>query len=256
MSRYEALKAIGQWADRERTKRKVIALRGILSAQEQRALKLKAAEKDGIAELIQAQKDEAEILADARASVFPVLTPVDAETRERTIGEYKAFRAQQGNRKQGAVIRWKLAKLRKDKAAMVKVQHEYEEVPSTLYRRRHKVLKSKVTVLRRKKDSVKYAALIYQIGRLEKQYESLYPPVRHEWNSQDGCYYLDSWIDKRPKDQTYSVPWEWKHRDDADAETAQARLRGIAERLKNARADIRALTPPADEETTQEQIAA
>jgi hypothetical protein len=30
----------------------------------------------------------------------------------------------------------------------------------------------------------------------------------------------------------------------------------MAERLRNARADIRALTPPADEETTQEQIAA
>ena len=33
-----------------------------------------------------------------------------------------------------------------------------------------------------------------------------------------------------------------------------ARLKRIAERLKNARADIRALTPPQDEETTQEQI--
>lgn len=65
MSRYDALKAISEWSDRERKKRKVIALQGVLSASEQRALKLKQAEQAGIAELIEARKVEAEILSSA-----------------------------------------------------------------------------------------------------------------------------------------------------------------------------------------------
>ena len=255
MSRYNALKAIREWSDKERKKRKVIALQGVLSAKEQRALKLKQAEKAGIAELIQAQKDEAEILSDARASVFPVLTPVDAETRESIIESYAAFRAQRGNRKRGAVIRWTLAKLRKDKAAMVIEKREYEERPSiSPYARRRRYMTGCKTVLRRKKDAVKYAALIYQIGKLEKQYDSLYPPVRHEWHSQDGCYYLDSWTEKPPKELTYTVPWGWGKRHD-DKESNIARLTRMSERLKNARADIRALTPPEDEAEELSQAA-
>ena len=56
---------------------------------------------------------------------------------------------------------------------MTKEKREYEVKDFGRHFRKKKTLVSCTTVLRRKKDSVKYAALIYQIGRLEKQYESL-----------------------------------------------------------------------------------
>ena len=251
MSRYDALKAISEWSDRERKKRKVIALQGVLSASEQRALKLKQAEQAGIAELIEARKVEAEILSSA--TVCPVLTPVDALDRESIIESYVAYRAQRGIRKRASVIRWRLKKLREEEAAMVKYQCEYEY--SGFRRRKH--LKSKKLVLRNPKNAVKYAAILYKIGELEKQYESL--SLREwrkcEWDGEDHGYFLDTWIDKRPKEQTYSVSYSWRDRN-YDTESSRARLTNMAERLRNARADIRALTPPEDEETTQEQIAA
>jgi hypothetical protein len=250
IERWKALQDIREWSIREHEKRVKIINQGVLSAQMRRELLKKRIEGEADAVLTEARQDEALILAAARSHANPVMEPVSAERRQHIIEEYKAFQSQRGNRKRGAVIRWKLAKLRKEKAGMVKVQHVYEEVPSTLYRRRHKTLKSKVTVLRRKKDAVKYAALIYQIGKLEKQYESLYPPVFGPYD-----WWRDSWIDKRPKELPYTVPWSWQYGHD-DEESNIARLTRMAEQLKNARADIRALTPPADEETTQEQIAA
>jgi hypothetical protein len=216
-----------------------------------RELLKKSIEGEADAVLAEARKDEALILAAARSHANPAMAPVSDEARERITDSYAAFRAQRGNRKRGAVIRWKLAKLRKEKAAMVKVQHVYEEVPSALYRRRHKTLKSKVTVLRRKKDAVKYAALIYQIGKLEKQYESLYPPKLHVWYDGSQSYNVDSWINNRPKDQTVNTKDWWRSKDKDRYDRKDE-----ARKLKEARANIRALTPPADEETNQEQIAA
>lgn len=253
ISRYDALKAISEWSYRERKKRKVIALQGVLSASEQRALKLKQAEQAGIAELIEARKVEAEILSSA--TVCPVLTTVDALDRESIIESYAAYMAQRGIRKRASVIRWRLKKLREEKAAMVKYQCEYEV--SYGYGRRRKHLKSKKLVLRNPKNAVKYASTLYQIAELEKQYESL--SLREwrkcEWDGEDHGYFRDTWIDKRPKEQTYSVSYSWRDRN-YDTESSRARLTNMAERLRNARADIRALTPPADEETNQEQIAA
>jgi hypothetical protein len=257
MDRYAALQMIREWSDKERKRRKVVALQGVLSAKEQRAMKLAKAEKVGVAELIQAQKEEAEILAEARANVNPVLTPVDEERRQDILAEYKAFREQRGNRKRGAVIRWKLDKLRKDKAALVTVKREYEERPSiSPFARRRKVMVGTKTVLRRKKDAVKYAALIYQIGRLEKQYKSLYPPI---WIANEyignGGYSNDSWITKRPKVKAYEVSWDHRHMGDEDEETALSKIRRMAEHLKNVRADIRALNPPEDEQEELSQAA-
>jgi hypothetical protein len=256
MSRYDALKAISEWSYRERKKRKVIALQGVLSASEQRALKLKQAEQAGIAELIEARKVEAEILSSA--TVCPVLTPVDALDRESIIESYAAYRAQRGIRKRASVIRWRLKKLREEKAAMVVEKREYEERPSiSPFARRRRVMTGKKIVLRRKGDALKYAAVVYQIGELEKQFESL--SLREwrkcEWNGEDHGYFRDTWIQERPKELPYSVPYSWRDRNDED-ESNVARLKRIAEHLKNVRADIRALTPPADEEYTQEQIAA
>jgi hypothetical protein len=259
MSRYDALKAIGEWSIKERTKRIKVINQGVLSASAQREMKLKAAEKAGIAELIQAQKEEAKIIAGVKVSVFPVLTPVDAEERESIIEEYKAFRAQRGNRKRGSVIRWKLAKLKKDKAAMTIEKREYEEKPYTIspYARRRRVMTGKKTVLRRKKDSLKYAATLYQIGQLEKQYESISFREWHNWeyDGEAHGYWRDTWIQERPKELPYSVPYSWRDKNDED-ESNVAQLKRMAEHLKNVRADIRALTPPADEEYTREQIAA
>jgi hypothetical protein len=262
-----ALQEIGEWRHKEILRRKKVALQGVLSASEQRAMKLKAAEKAGIAELIQAQREEKEILAAARAHSNPALTPVDTERRQDIIGEYAAFRAQRGNRKRGAVIRWKLTELRKQKAAMVKEERTYEEKPYTVspFARRRKVLVGTKIVLRRKKDAIKYAAVIYQIGRLEKQYNALYPAdCRESWDGSTK-YYTDSWITKKPREQTYygSHGWrdrvEWDKKDEDrqnDVEYNRERLRRTAEHLKNVRGDIRALTPPEDELTEDMPIAA
>ena len=252
IERWKALQEIREWSIREHEKRVKVINQGVLSAQMRRELLKKSIEGEADAVLAEARKDEALILAAAREHINPVMAPVSDEARERITESYAAFHGQRGNRKRGAVIRWRLAKLKKEKAAMVKVQHVYEQIPSTLYRRRHKTLKSKVTVLRRKKDAVKYAALIYQIGRLEKQYESLYPPKLHVWFDGSQSYNVDSWINNRPKDQTVNTKDWWRGRDETDSYDRKAEAR----RLKEARANIRALTPPADEENAQEQIAA
>jgi hypothetical protein len=250
IERWKALQAIREWSIREHEKRVKIINQGVLSPQMRRELLKKSIEGEADAVLAEARKDEALILAAAREHINPVMAPVSDEARERITESYAAFHGQRGNRKRGAVIRWRLAKLKKEKAAMVKVQHVYEQIPSTLYRR-HKTLKSKVTVLRRKKDAVKYAALIYQIGKLEKQYESLYPPKLHVWYDGSQSYNVDSWINNRPKDQTVNTKDWWRSKDKDRYDRKDE-----ARKLKEARANIRALTPPEDEETTQEQIAA
>ena len=250
IERWKALQAIREWSIREHEKRVKIINQGVLSPQMRRELLKKSIEGEADEVLTEARKDEALILAAARSHASPAMESVSDEARERVIQSYAAFRAQRGNRKRGAVIRWKLAKLKKEKAAMVKVQHVYEEVPSTLYRRRHKTLKSKVTVLRRKKDAVKYAALIYQIGRLEKQYESLYPPKLHVWFDGSQSYNVDSWINNRPKDQTVNTKDWWRSKDKDRYDRKDE-----ARKLKEARANIRALTPPADEAEELSQAA-
>lgn len=254
MERSTALRMIWDWSEKEHKRRIKVINQGVLSAKEQRALKLKAAEKAGIAELIQAQKEEAEILANARASLFPVITPLDAEDRAEVIAEYSAFRKSLPNRKRGAVIRWKLAKLRKQVKDMTKTVNIYGEWQPgrTPYSRRHRVLKGSKIELRRQKDKVLYAALLYQIGKLEKQYKALYPSVWHSYSfcdevEGDRGYWIDPWIAKRPTKQSYRVPYSWEHGTD-DEETTVARLKRMAETLKDARANIRALTPPEDEQ--------
>jgi hypothetical protein len=231
IERWKALQAIREWSIREHEKRVKIINQGVLSPQMRRELLKKSIEGEADAVLAEARKDEALILAAARSHANPDMEPVSHEARERITESYAAFRSQRGNRKRGAVIHWKLAKLRKDKAELVKWEGR----------------RNKKMVLRRKKDAVKYAALIYQIGKLEKQYESLFPPVFGPYD-----WWRDSWIDKRPKDQTVNTKDWWRGREEGDCYDRKAE----ALRLKEARANIRALTPPADEETIQEQIAA
>jgi hypothetical protein len=68
----------------------------------------------------------------------------------------------------------------------------------------------------------------------------------------NGGYSIDSWINKRPKEQTVNTKDWWRGKDDGDRYSRKDEAR----KLKEARANIRALTPPADEQDTQEQIAA
>jgi hypothetical protein len=115
----------------------------------------------------------------------------------------------------------------------------------------------KKTVLRSKKNALKYASIVYQIGELEKQFKALYPPVFHEyrWINEDSedahsGYWIDSWITKRPKKLPYTVNDSWRYQDNEDEEnkdTVFSRIVGMANRLREARANIRALTPPEDE---------
>ena len=253
---YAVWKALSAWTDREREKRIAVINQGVLSPTERKALKLKDAmakeEKRRNAELIAAQKDEAEILEEARERVFPVITPKDEDDRAAVIADYAAFHASRPNRKRGSVIRWKLKQLREQVKAMTTEKREYEERPSSGWHRRRRVCIGKTTVLRRKKDTLKYAALAFQIGQLEKQLDVLYPPVTRTYGEGEHAmrYRVDSFIDKRPKEQTYSVPWYWERPEHRDSRET------LAARLREARASIRALTPPADEDEGELPLAA
>ena len=94
-----------------------------------RELLKKSIEGEADAVLAEARKDEALILAAARSHTNPVMAPVSDEARERITESYAAFHGQRGNRKRGAVIRWKLAKLKKERAAMVKVNTNTSKFP-------------------------------------------------------------------------------------------------------------------------------
>jgi hypothetical protein len=99
---------------------------------------------------------------------------------------------------------------------------------------------------------VKYAALVYQIGKLEKQFESLYPPKLHVWFDGSHGYFIDSWINKRPTEQTVNTKDWWRGKDDGGRYSRKDEAR----KLKEAKANIKALTPPADEQEELSQIAA
>jgi hypothetical protein len=254
---YAVWKALSAWTDREREKRIAVINQGVLSPAERKALKLKDAiakeEKRRNAELIAAQKDEAEILEEARERVFPVITPKDEDDRAAVIADYAAFHASRPNRKRGSVIRWKLKQLREQVKGMTTEKREYQEQPTiSRFARRRRTLKSKTTVLRRKGDTLKYAALTFQIGQLEKQLDALYPPLVRTYGDGENItrYRVDSFIDKRPKEQTYSVPWYWERPEHRDSRET------LAARLREARASIRALTPPADEDEGELPLAA
>lgn len=233
IERWKALMEIRDWTIKEREKRIRVINQGVLSAQTRRELKKKEIESEADQVLRDALKQEARIMAEARKHCNPAMSPVDDERRASILGEYAAFRGQRTNRKCGAVVRWKLAKLKE----------EIEKITRQEGPRRHKK-----TVLRNKKDGVLYAVLLHRKRELVKQFESLYPPVLgpYEW-------WTESWIAKRPKDQTIRPDGWWR----GWGESHDRYDRNVlAKELKEARANIRALAPPVDEETVPEQIAA
>ena len=242
ISRYEALKAIRDWSSKERDKRVKVACQGILSAQEQRAMKLKDAEKAGIAELVESQKVEKDILAEARGRMFPVITPMDEESRAEVLKEWSEYRSTRPLRKRGSVIQWRIKTLKA----------ELDKLTVTRGKRRER----KTTHPRKKSDILTVLSLTGQIAGLEAQFKVIYPST---WEAREylseGGYWTQGRIEKRPNAQTYSLPWHWKgicgigsETVDEDGETHLTGLRRMAQRLKNARDDIRALTPPEDEQ--------
>jgi hypothetical protein len=226
--------AMWDWAAKERKKRVAVINQGVLNPTERKALKLKEAmakeEKRRNAELIAAQREESYIIEKAKASIAPDITPLGTEERAAIMAEYAQFRACRHVRKRGSVIRWKIKSLEAevDKITVLKGRSRF----------------NKKRELRKQKDKLRYMALIYQIGELEAKFKVLYPKVWRKWEYADGedhGYWVDSFQAKRPNRQTYQVTWKW-----SDENSEQ--LQRLAERLKKARAEIRALTPPDDEE--------
>lgn len=228
MERYTALKMVGEWAIKEREKALKIINQGVLSAQEQRAIKLRKAEQAGTIELRKTEQLIARLYAEAKAHINPASTPESPKDRAEVIARHAQFRANRHNRKRGAVIRWKLKTLREQCAIIT---------TTTKSRKTRKL----VTTLKRQDNVIKYAAMLYQIGELEKQYRTLYPKVPHEFEWSPGTIFLeDSWQQKRPNHQAYYLHDEYEH----EHFDRSSLVKKLTEALK----DRRALTPPADEE--------
>ena len=234
MGRYEALKQIGEWSRKEREKRIKVIDQGVLNAQTRREL-LKASIEAEAGEVLKgAQKEVVSIYKEAREHVNPELVYVSDERRRDVLNEYSEFHSARPNRKRGAVILWRIKTLKAELAKITVVTGKRGQ--------------PKKTYARRQADIPRMVLLGQTINSLCKQFDRLFPPVfkRHEWSE-------SPWIAKRPKEQTVHPAGWWRgceeHREPYD------RVK-LAEQLREARANIRALTPPGDEETVPEQIAA
>jgi hypothetical protein len=230
MARYEALIAIREWSIKEREKRIRVINQGVLSAQAQRELKKAKIEAEADTVLKEAQKEVESIYQQARTHINPTLYHTSEERRQDVLNVYSSFRATRKLRKRGAVIRWKIAQLRAELAKITVTKGKRRE--------------PKKTFARKAKDVPKMLLMMREIASLEKKFEILYPPIfgPYEW-------WTSSWTDKRPKVQTCSADHYWGDEDDYDRQS-------LAHQLREARANILALTPPEDQEYAQEQIAA
>lgn len=245
IDRVKAMQEIGEWRDKEIEKRRRITMQGVLSAPEQRAMKLARAAKAGIAELIAAQKVEAEILAEALQHAKQEMRAIRPDDRADLMESYLAFRC--GNRKVGSTILYKMGKIQKELDALTEKR--------TVQRRgygRHRGPIDRINRVRKPKNVALVADLMAQIGALKAEFNAVYPPV---WKALDPHYYAnhgrweDSFIKQRPKggwkerQAWYSSAdsWRWGREDRYDRKE-------MARRLRDARADIRALTPPETEE--------
>ena len=234
MERYKALKQIGEWSRKEREKRIKVIDQGVLNAQTRREL-LKASIEAEAGEVLKgAQKEVVSIYKEAREHVNPELVYVSDERRRDVLNEYSAFRSAHPNRKRGAVILWRIKTLKAELAKITVVTGKRGQ--------------PKKTYARRQADIPKMLLMMREIVSLNKQFESLYPRVLgpYEW-------YTDSWIQKRPKEQTIRPDGWWRGWDESHDKYDR---NGLAKELKEARVNIRALTPPADDENVPELIAA
>ena len=236
MRRDEALKQIREWTIKEREKRIKVINQGVLNAQTRRDLLKAKIEAEADNALKAARREEAEILASVRERINPILDPVSEERRESILAEHRAYRAQCSARKRGSVILWRIKTLKA----------ELEKITVKRGKRRER----KQTFARKRSDIPRMLLMMQEIASLNKQFDVLCPPYWRAWGSDptNGMWW-DSWVDKRPKDLPYRVPWGWSE------DLEENGLRQRAEHLRNVRADIRALTPPEDE-IEQEQIAA
>lgn len=243
MDRAVALREIREWSIKERERRIRRINQGVLSAQEQRELKKKQIENEPSAELKKAMKEVEGIYHQAKEHVSPAMDYVSEESRQDVMEEYASFRRSRHLRKHGAVIRWKIAQLRA----------ELDKITVKKGGRRE----PKKTYARKAKDAPKMILMMRQIAALEEQFKGVYPPLWHVFHGCTGPdgetsgMWVNSWTTHHPNGQTCLPEYSWHSEDRYDRQS-------LARQLKEARANIRALTPPEDEaeESVQEQIAA
>lgn len=239
VDRVIALKEIREWSIKEREKKIRRINQGVLSAQAQRELKKKQIENEPSAELKKAMKEVEGIYHRAKEHVAPAMHYVSEDERMDVMQEYASFRRSRHLRKHGAVIRWKIAQLRA----------ELDKITVNKGGRRE----PKKTYARKAKDAPKMLLMMRQIAALEEQFKGVYPLnwLAIEHINEDGGFWVDSWTAHHPNGQTCLLKEDWRSEDRYDRQS-------LARQLKEARADIQALTPPEDEteESVQEQIAA
>ena len=167
---------------------------------------------------------------------------MDDEERAEVVKEWSEYHSTRPMRKRGSVIQWRIKTLKK----------QFESLTVTIGKRHER----KTTHPRKKSDILTVLALTGQIAELEEKFKALYPPTweaREYWP--DGGYWSYPGVEKRPDVQAYRLPLGWKdacgigsETVDEDGEVHLTGLKRMAERLKDARSDIRALTPPEDEQ--------
>ena len=230
LERWKALIAIREWSIKEREKRIRVINQGVLSAEAQRAMKKAKIEAEASNALKDAQRGLESIYRAVKEHVNPKLIQWDDEERQPILDKYSAFRAARPLRKKGAVIRWKLKQC-KAELEKITIKKGTKRGPKKTYAR---------TI----KDVPRVLVLTQMISSLRKQFESVFPPIfgPHEW-------WTESWIEKRPKEQTTFPSGSWRYSEES------YNRKELAQELREARGTIRALTPPVNE-TEDMQIAA
>ncbi len=231
MSRYQALRGIRDWTDRERDKRRKIIAQGVLSAPEQRALKMAAMEKAEAKELanqLESAKAEYAHIRDRVRDHVSSQRPVMYDHERKP---YLVYHRTRHLRKRASVIRYQIAELRKQADRMTVKGNPRRNVKASL---------------RRGKNAGDLLCILAQIGALEAEFKTLFPSV---WvpnqYSRFGGSWDDSFIPKHPKELTRKQTY----RSEYDREE-------IARRLMEAKQTILALTPPKDEDSEEMPIAA
>jgi len=224
VERRKALMEIRDWSIREREKRIRVINQGVLSAQAQRELKRKRIETEADTALKDAYKSLEAVYMQAKE--YACVEPETYGDSERT--RYAEYHASRHLRKRGSVIQWRIAELRKELSKIT-----YQKGPKR---------GPKKTFPTRREYIPRMAVTMAQIVRLEAQFKALFPPVWVEFKyAADGGYWQSNGIPKRPKQAEYVT----------DTYDRAA----LAKQLREARADIRALTPP-EEETKYMPVAA
>lgn len=215
IERWKALMEIRDWSIKEREKRIRVINQGVLNAQTRRELAKRKIEAEADTALADAYESVQAVRKQAREHINPRVNTFYDE------GLYESLRASRRLRKRGSVIQWRLKQLRE---ALGKIT--YSKGPKR---------GPKKTFATRREYIPRMVLLNREIAKLEAQFKALFPPVYVEWEAYSGGgYWQSTGIPARPK----------RHPEREDTYERAA----LAKQLREARADIRALTPPVDEE--------